>query len=59
MHKLKDCCMMRGFMTSGSLTWGAEHDEGPNWSDTMLFPEETAIVMVYGGHPPFREEPRV
>jgi hypothetical protein len=27
-HKLKDCGMMRSFMTSGSLTWGAELDEG-------------------------------
>jgi hypothetical protein len=51
-HKLKDCGMMRSFMTSGSLTWGAELDKGPDKSDTMPFPEENAVMMVYGGHPP-------
>jgi hypothetical protein len=50
-HKLKDCDMMRSFMTSGSLTWGAELNEGPNGSDMMPFPEENTIMMVYGGHP--------
>jgi hypothetical protein len=39
-HKLKDYDMMRSFMTSGSLTWGAELDEGLNGSDTTPFPEE-------------------
>jgi hypothetical protein len=32
-HKLKDCGMMRSFMSSGCLTWGAEPDEGPNGSN--------------------------
>jgi hypothetical protein len=51
-HKLKDCGMMRSFMTSGSLTWGAELDEGPYGSDTMPIPEENTIMMVYREHPP-------
>jgi hypothetical protein len=51
-HKLKDSGMMRSFMTLGSLTCGAELDEGVDGSDTMLFPEENVIAMVYGGHPP-------
>jgi hypothetical protein len=51
-HKLKDCDMMRSFLTSGSLTWGAELDEGPDGSDTMPFPEKNVIMMVYGGCPP-------
>jgi hypothetical protein len=34
------------------LTWGAELDEGPDDSDTMPFPKENAIMMVYGGRPP-------
>jgi hypothetical protein len=50
-HKLKDCGMMRSFMTSRSLTWDAELDEGPNGSDTMLFPEENTAMMVYVGRP--------
>jgi hypothetical protein len=44
--------MMRSFMTSGSLTWGAELDKGPNWSDTALFPEENAVMEVYRGRAP-------
>jgi hypothetical protein len=51
-HKLKDCGMMRRFMTSGSLTWGAKLNEELNGSDTMPFPKENAIIKVYGGHPP-------
>jgi hypothetical protein len=53
-HKLKDCSMMRSFMTSGPLTWGAELDKGLDRSDTMSFPEENAIMTVYGGPPPPR-----
>jgi hypothetical protein len=34
-HKLKDYGMMRSFMTSRSLTWGAEHNEGPDRSVTV------------------------
>jgi hypothetical protein len=51
-HKLKDCGMMRSFMTSGSLTWGVELDEGMNGSDTTPFSEENTIMIVYGGCPP-------
>jgi hypothetical protein len=36
-------------MTSGSLTLGAELDEGPDGSDTMPFPKENAVLMVHGG----------
>jgi hypothetical protein len=50
-HKLKDYEMMRSYMTSGSLTWGAEPGKGPNRSDATPFPEEIAIMMVVGGHP--------
>jgi hypothetical protein len=50
-HKLKDCSMMRSFMTLGSLTWGAELGEGLDVSETMPFLEENAAMMVYRGHP--------
>jgi hypothetical protein len=43
--------MMRSFMTLGSLTWGAELDEGSNGSDTMPFPEENIVMTVYRGRP--------
>jgi hypothetical protein len=50
-HKLNDCDMMRSFMTSGSLTWGVDLDEGLDVSDTTPFLEENAIMMVCEGHP--------
>jgi hypothetical protein len=43
--------MMRSFMTSGSLTWGAIPDEGPDGSDTAPFPEENAVMTVFEGRP--------
>jgi hypothetical protein len=51
-HKLKDCGMMRSFMTSRSLSWGVELDEGPDGSDTMPFNGENVVLTVYGGCPP-------
>jgi hypothetical protein len=44
--------MMRSFMTSGSITWGAELDEGPDGSDMTPFPEKNVIMTVYERHPP-------
>jgi hypothetical protein len=46
-------------MTSWTLTWGVELDEGPNESDKSSFPEENIAVTVYGGRPPIREAPHV
>jgi hypothetical protein len=43
---------MRSFMTSRSLTWGAELDEEPDGSDMTPFPKENAVMMVYRGPPP-------
>jgi hypothetical protein len=52
--------MMRSFMTSGSLTWEAEPDEGPEGSDAMPFPEENAVMMILEGcPPPIGEAPHV
>jgi hypothetical protein len=51
-HKHKQCGMMRSFMTSGSLSWGTEPNEGPDGSDAKPFPEENAIMTILGGHPP-------
>jgi hypothetical protein len=45
-HKLKYCSMMRSFMTSGSLTKGAELDEGLDKINMTSFPEENAIMTV-------------
>jgi hypothetical protein len=53
-HNLKECGMTRRFMTSGSLTWGAELNVGLDGSDMAPFRMENVIVMVHGGHPPSR-----
>jgi hypothetical protein len=37
-HKLKDCSMMRSFMTSGSLTRCVELDKGPDGINTTPSP---------------------
>jgi hypothetical protein len=51
-HRLKDCNMMRSFMTSGSLTWDAELNKGLDGSDTTPFIGENVVQTVYGGCPP-------
>jgi hypothetical protein len=43
--------MMKNFIISGSLTLGMELDEDPGRSDTMPFPREDAIMMVYDAPP--------
>jgi hypothetical protein len=50
-HKLKDYDMMKKFRVLGYLTQGMELNEDPSGSDTMCFPKEDAVVMVYDGHP--------
>jgi hypothetical protein len=50
-HNIKDYGMMRSFMTSGSLTWGAKLHKGPYGIDTMPFSDENAVMTAYGGHP--------
>jgi hypothetical protein len=50
-HELKDCDMMKSFMILGSLTWGMELDEDPGRSNTMPFPGEDTVMMVYDGRP--------
>jgi hypothetical protein len=53
-HKLKDYGVTRSFMTSGSITWGVELNEGSDGSDTTLFPKENTVLTVYEGRPPSR-----
>jgi hypothetical protein len=52
-QKLKDCCMMKNFMTSGSLTRDKEPEEDLGRNDVMPFPRKDAVMTVYDdGHPP-------
>jgi hypothetical protein len=46
-HKVKDYDVMKNFMILGSLTSGMELNEVPDGSDTMPFPGEDTIMMVY------------
>jgi hypothetical protein len=50
-NKLRDYDMMKNFMISGSLTRGMQLDEVLDESDTMPFPGEAAVMMIYGGCP--------
>jgi hypothetical protein len=50
-HKLRDCGMMKNFMTSGSLTRSMEVNEVPNEGDLTPFPGEDAVTTIYDGHP--------
>jgi hypothetical protein len=49
---MKDCDMMKNFMTSGSPTRGWKLEEDPGGSNTTPFPREDAVMMVYDGCPP-------
>jgi hypothetical protein len=51
--------MVQSFMTSGSLTWCAELNEGPDRSDMAPFPEENIIMTVCEGPPLDEEVPHV
>jgi hypothetical protein len=48
-HKLRDCGMMKNFMTSRSLTRGMEVDEVPDEGDATTFPGEDVVMMIYDG----------
>jgi hypothetical protein len=50
--KIRDCGMMKNFMAPGSLARGMEVNEVPDEGDTMPFPGEDAVVMIYDGRPP-------
>jgi hypothetical protein len=50
-HKLKDCGLMKSFLTIGSLSPGMEVNEAPILGDVAPFPGEDAGMMIYGRHP--------
>jgi hypothetical protein len=45
-HKLKDCSMMKNFMTLVSLTRDRVPKEDPGGSDVMPIPREDTVMMV-------------
>jgi hypothetical protein len=50
-HKLKDCAMMKIFMTSGSLTRDKEPEEDQGGRGVTPFPGEEMVTTVYDGRP--------
>jgi hypothetical protein len=42
---------MKSFMTMGSLSQGMKIDEAPVEGDTTPFPEEDAVMTIFGRHP--------
>jgi hypothetical protein len=50
-HKLKDCDMIKNFMTSGSRSRSTELEEAPGGSNSIPFLGEDTILMVYDGRP--------
>jgi hypothetical protein len=43
--------MMKSFMTSESPPQSMEAKEAPNEGDTVHFPREDMVMMIYGGCP--------
>jgi hypothetical protein len=48
MHKLKECCMMKNYMTTGTLTKGKKPKDGAAGKATTPFPGEKAVMSIYG-----------
>jgi hypothetical protein len=46
-HKLKDCTMMKNFMTSGALSKGKKPERDPGRKGLPPFPEEEALMSIY------------
>jgi hypothetical protein len=51
-YKLKDCDMMKNFMTLGSLTWGREFEEDSGESGATPLLWDDAVMTVYNCHTP-------
>jgi hypothetical protein len=46
-HKLKECGMMRNFMTLGALTKGKEPEGDPGGKGETPFLGKEAVMMIY------------
>jgi hypothetical protein len=47
-HKLKDCTMMKNFMTSGAPSWGRNPEGDLNVKDATPVPGEVVVVTILG-----------
>jgi hypothetical protein len=51
-HNLKECSMMKNYMTTGALTKGKKPEDDAAQKATASFPGEKAVMSIYGGHIP-------
>jgi hypothetical protein len=47
-HKLKDCTMMKIFMTSGALSKGMKPEGDPSGKGMTSDPGEAVVMTIYG-----------
>jgi hypothetical protein len=50
-HKLKECTMMKNFMTSGALSKGKNPEGDLGGKGMTPFPKEEAFISIYGWAP--------
>jgi hypothetical protein len=50
-HKLKECGMMKNFMTTGALTKGKEPKGDSGRKGVTPYPEEEVVMVIYDGCP--------
>jgi hypothetical protein len=46
-HKVKDCSMIKNYMTTGALTKGRKSEGDPGGKTIAPFPEEEAVMSIY------------
>jgi hypothetical protein len=51
-HKLKECTMMKNYMTTGTFAKGKKPEGGPVGKAATPFPEEKAVMLIYSGPTP-------
>jgi hypothetical protein len=53
-HKLKECSMMKNYMTMGALMKGQKPKDDAAGKVTTPFPEEKEVMSIYGGPIPHK-----
>jgi hypothetical protein len=51
-HKLKECTMMKNYMTTGTFAKGKRPEGDMVWKAAAPFPEEKAVMSIYDGPTP-------
>jgi hypothetical protein len=58
-HKLKECSMMKNYMTTGSLTKGKKHKDDAPGKAAAPFPGEKAVMSIYDGPVPYKSRRKI